>query len=278
MTSRSTLKPEWFDLSNYDVCSTWALGDWAQAVGLRSFLIQLAEDHQNHPSGDHWRHVILQHVGSNAQLPTCQEDDDENDEPAALPPRKSVAALSLEEATFIHHRFRDSLENRDCAILSEEDAKLLIKTPEDSPFANDVYDETLFKKLGYEVAAELYFTHVTVDLSAPDEILFEDFKHYVETERARLNWHSRTKRFSPRDFQDWHQNRLLPFLDLTLWARAKEVKLTNADIAEILFPDEYDVDLVSRVRRTVKPKAELLVSDAIVDALHAQEAIEQTCT
>jgi hypothetical protein len=46
---------------------------------------------------------------------------------------------------------------------------------------------------------------------------------------------------------------------LTLWARSQNALITQHVLGEAIFPDDDDVDLTDRIRRTTHPKAQALL-------------------
>ena len=60
---------------------------------------------------------------------------------------------------------------------------------------------------------------------------------------------------------------ILPYLDLTLWAQAHGVEITQHAIGSALFPDEYDVNLAERIRKVTKPRALKVSTESYVRAL-----------
>jgi hypothetical protein len=52
---------------------------------------------------------------------------------------------------------------------------------------------------------------------------------------------------------------LLPYIDLMIVAKQEKKHITQPQIARLIFPDEYEVDITERVRRTTKTNAEWLM-------------------
>jgi hypothetical protein len=268
MGQKSKNNPKWFDLSDYEPCISWSVREWCNAIALRQFLFKVMQDSERYIGTPDWQEFILRHIELMAEKLRS---------PAEKPEQsyRAVAPLTMEQASFIFDDFQSSLDEGEMAISSADDIQNLLANSLESPIAGNSYDQTRIPPGNCHGPRDLIgYIHAAIDLSAPDEILVEHFKKYVAQQRASLNWQSREKTVSERDFRDWHHLRLLPFLDLTLWSKASGIKLTNIHLANLLFPDEYDVDLVSRVRRTVRPKAENLLSQDILNALETQSISE----
>ncbi len=126
-----------------------------------------------------------------------------------------------------------------------------------------------------------------ININATDEQLISDFKGFLDEVRKIVLLPKRTtargktfgrKNFTSADFRKWSSLQILAYLDLTAWARFTNKQLTHHMLGEVLFPNEYDVDLTERVTKTVKPLAEFLTSRSGIEALAAQEYSEQDNT
>lgn len=104
-------------------------------------------------------------------------------------------------------------------------------------------------------------TNVSIDLAATDEQIKQDFCHWLSEYRKAIGYESNKKNFSDKNLAEWVQWRLLPYLDLLFVAAIEEKTLTQPKMARLIFSDEYDVDIVDRLRRTTKPKAEWLMRE-----------------
>lgn len=115
--------------------------------------------------------------------------------------------------------------------------------------------------------SENYGEHeLVVNTDAPASVLIEAFKEWLEATQAA----SRPRAFSDKDIQRWNDNRLLLAIDIELYARLKNNKLTYLQIANLLYPDEFEIDSVQKVRQTTLPNAKKLLSEKVILAMHAQ--------
>jgi hypothetical protein len=127
--------------------------------------------------------------------------------------------------------------------------------------------DLLFKQAGF---FEDGMARLTIDLNATDEQIVSDFRHWLTEYRKSTGIKAPTNNFTEKHFKEWQQWRVLPYIDLVMMAKAEGKSLTQARIAGLIFPDERDIDIVDRVRRTTKPKAEWLVTEATCNAMEAQ--------
>jgi hypothetical protein len=122
----------------------------------------------------------------------------------------------------------------------------------------------------------LHSAFAQVDLWNSDEKLVEDFKAWVKTEKAKRyidvvdnkgssKIPDKIRKHPPTqaDFNQWAENNVLPYLDLTLWAKANQGKITLETLGEALFAaNELVDDTTLKVTRSTKPKADELMDQS----------------
>lgn len=114
-----------------------------------------------------------------------------------------------------------------------------------------------------------------VDLNTPDDILFESFKKFVSDARKHPAFQDESipyKAFSDGIIKNSHINkwrslRLLAFFDLKILSMATGSKLTMKNYGDILFFDDFDVDTTEKVRKTLIPLAEEVMSPGYLNNL-----------
>ena len=112
--------------------------------------------------------------------------------------------------------------------------------------------------------------NVSVDLHASDDKLLDDFKAWLRSARAATGVRGPSGRLQRSDFMKLHEFRVLPYLDLTLWAECRGLKFTQQLLGATLFPDEYHVALSDRIRKVVAPMSAAACSPPHLEALFAQ--------
>ncbi len=117
--------------------------------------------------------------------------------------------------------------------------------------------------------------NLTVDLSATDEQLIADYKRCLTASRKALGKVAPQQNFCAKDFCKWFENGILPYIDLTLWARAHNISITQNALGEAIFPNEDDADTTERIRRTTKPQATYLLREETCRALEYQATSEK---
>lgn len=119
------------------------------------------------------------------------------------------------------------------------------------------------------------YAHVVINLSATDEQIKNDFSHWLTHYRQAISYQNQKRLFTQVDFDYWVEYGVIPYLDLALIAKIEGKKITQNKLARMIFPNEYDVDIVERVRKVTKPTAEWLIKSEIYAALSTQLAYEK---
>ncbi|MBN3777953.1 hypothetical protein G3O06_10350 [Burkholderia sp. Ac-20345] len=159
----------------------------------------------------------------------------------------------------------------DALTILDKDVHVEAKFDEKATQAYEKLDVPAWKMLtdlGVDISGEVF---VSVDLYASEEKLIDDFRIWLRATRSALGAPNIKRRFSGTDFERWHQNRILGYLDLTFWAQINGFRLTNEVIGSALFPNEYNVSLSERVRKVVAPLALSASSSPFIEALLSQE-------
>lgn len=149
------------------------------------------------------------------------------------------------------------------ALLDEE-----VQAIRENPF------DLLMKSRGIE---SLRWCTLMANLNATDEQLERDFKSWLAEARELLAVPSPRREFSPVEFNRWINAAVLPYFDLTFWASANDFKFTQATLANAIFPDEFDVDLTEKLRKTTIPMTNEIICDSrIINGLKLQAQAELT--
>lgn len=130
--------------------------------------------------------------------------------------------------------------------------------------------EPLDKPLPGRVSPQANWASIRVNLDATDQQIIEDFKVYLTACRQDAEATPRDKNYTDNDAQKWHRNGVLPYLDLTIWARSENIMITQHVLGQAIFPDDFLGDPTDRIRRTTKPMAEGLQSKACFGVFYAQ--------
>jgi hypothetical protein len=113
-----------------------------------------------------------------------------------------------------------------------------------------------------------------VDLHSSDEKLAADFSAWVKATRLQTGIAAPRKKFTAVDFSNWSDSGILPYLDLTLWASANEIEITQQLLGTTIYPSEFNVNLAERIRKVTRPLAKLMTREVFTDALRGQAMAE----
>lgn len=92
-----------------------------------------------------------------------------------------------------------------------------------------------------------------------DEVIIAAIKEELVKIRSRQRNNS-GKRYSDSYIQNLVNDNVIPYIDLMLWQKITKNYLTDTQIANLILPNEYNIDRVNKVRKTVKVKADELLS------------------
>ena len=121
-----------------------------------------------------------------------------------------------------------------------------------------------------------YKKFLEVNLLASNEQILNEFKDWlINTRNHSINPKSLKRQFSPQDFQDWRSSKILPYWDLTNIAMIQKTAIPFHVLGKALFPDEYDIDLTERIRKTTKRKCQFIFSEEVISALMLQVCSEE---
>lgn len=255
------LDTSWFSLKNYVSVDAFGLREWERQLTVRSYMWWCSNNQLDafNEICDTWIEIIK----TAPIIPNYDGDLRKWKRQQEYNP----ACFYSVSSTPAYHFWCGSSDDRlsdvweACRLEDEGNA-----TEEQLKLADTPYD-LLYLQRG--VSCEQH-TNVVIDLTASDEQITNDFKKWLAAFRKATGYHSHVKNFTSKNLAEWSKWRLLPYIDLMLVAKANRAEITQNKIARLIFDDEYEVDIVDRLRRTIKPKAEWLIREETVTAMHAQ--------
>jgi hypothetical protein len=136
----------------------------------------------------------------------------------------------------------------------------------------DTFDkEIALQPLGIDNAIN---AKVSINLFATDKQIKKDFSDWLKKTRQLTNIKSQKKLFSQVDFDYWIEYGVIQYLDLVLIAKIERKKITQPQLARLIFPNtvDIDIDITERLRKVTKKTADLLIMNKIHKSLFAQLA------
>jgi len=249
----------WFDLKNYNKLSEHNLEGWFQEILLRRLIFSNA---------DEALYESFYEAIKNAPVtPITDLGDELGEEFRGQSPRfpfNTFSVKSVEASTFRHIATDSCLDDIwsqcDYTCDSPREQQKLV----DSPLG------LIYKERGYVDSHHF----VAVDLTAYDTQIMSDFRHWLTEYRNVIGVEPSKKKFAQTKFDYWIAYGVIPYLDLTMTAKKEGKKITQNKLARLIFPDEFDIDIVGRMRQVTKPEAEYLMSNGW-EALAAQLGAEE---
>lgn len=116
---------------------------------------------------------------------------------------------------------------------------------------------------------------IVVSIAATDEQIIKDFTSWLKNIRSHKNMGpTEKKNFNKKNINEWIEFKLIPYVDLAIWAASRNSVITQSLMANLLFPqspDDGDIFYdAERIRKSTKRKAEYLMSPICVKALDMQ--------
>lgn len=271
-----------FDIQKYSVARGLDERGWSSNLRSRKFI-----------QGEWvWTQTesVIQHILYHLDNPVGRgnEGTRDGDKLSALPVEdlNVMSAWSLQSSVIENDALRDACEAWDVRMNSSDPidgdptseawwAEFRRRDKEDSKDDHLLFGS--FDELVGTNVGQRDFAHVQINMAAPDEVLVSDFKRWLAEKRASDVYVSvPVRKFTAADFARWTQKRVLAYLDVTLAARFFRVPMPFHKIGALLYPDLQDVDVAEKVRKTVAPLAEEMMTyeflAAIGEAANAKRA------
>jgi len=287
--------PAWFKLSKYLTKNTMDLDEWHENLVWRSsFLVFLCDELEQHREliesyfYEKDGRKLLWTTASGARRyssPGLWEKPSENSLNTTTVNSMTVGTV----ATFIATSRDDDSQlgrqlSKAASVVQETNAVVDIERGDAAP---DGLDEVIrLHKKQIEAAAvarlgepfdslernELSLIndgtlHVEVNLLAPDKLILADFKSWRGAARKKFKMPARSE-FSAASRQAWVKARVLPYLDLTLWAALEQETIPEQIMLHALYGDEIVPD--GKLKRTVKKHAHWLIRPPVLLTMLAQ--------
>lgn len=124
---------------------------------------------------------------------------------------------------------------------------------------------------------------ISIDITLDNKTLKHAFEDWLKGIRDVMgNPKKLGNPIGEKDFVDWSKYAVLPAFDLLYWKALGQIKLTDAAIGYLLWPDQdpsikFDdvVDTTDRYRRTTKPLIWRVISSKMYERLRRQTTLEK---
>jgi len=261
--------PEQFNLTNYNICTKWTLKDWVKALVSRwrlrldwqeAMLISNAKPNEFQSSRVNLKSEIFRIIEDPAysigEISTLYRNGSPIADQTVF--RYFFSTQNAEDPNYEvwYERFQNALLNWPERSALDEDSTIA-KSPSEPADTWPLVYTTPSWKMQKEVGDFYGHYAISVNLGASDDRLLEEFRAWVKRTRKESGQRILPKRFDRSKFDDWHQSRLLPYLDLKLWTEVHGFRMTNDEIGKALFPvsrgdDGAELGSADNIRRTIQ--------------------------
>lgn len=247
--------PTWFEIKNYDTTKNFTARDWYQQLFVRKFCQEIGNENS----------FVKQVISAIRENPII---DVLNDDSFSLIKGYSVFANNISFMPGIHpmtaHEFVTIEKDIDPIKLelarnwsrqNHLNPKVLYSTEIDLPI-NKLNPN--FKK----------FIAMSINSNLPKSLLMKQFEEFLDS----LQIKDSEKRYQQLDFRNWYKYGVLPYLDLDVWQKEANKRITNLTFANAIHADEVRGE--ENIRKTTSHLAKTLLSYESLKELAGQAYIE----
>lgn len=279
MIKKIKICPDWFDIDNYNICTSFTRYSWEYALLFRRFTIQFVSNrnsNQNQYEVEYYKKQIKQYASKEFLLEASSMKCEDSCH-SFLEKEESISNISYCDLLTMYenlqyhdnksiHYMSEIIKNRDKCykMFKKEEEKLGIF--DEHPFWGDYLSEDILPD-NWSVFAEIPLyedseAFARVNLRNNDEDIINSFKEWLQKTRA-IRGQKKTNKMSDNELNRLAQFKVLPYIDLYLWAELTGEKLTLYQMASLLYPDEYEIDIKERLRSCTIPRAKALINSFI---------------
>jgi hypothetical protein len=250
-------KPTWFQLERYNNTAELTITEWFVNIATRKILSRTL-DNNNYEMFDEYFNKIKEFgILNENDIPLPPRYDISNTDTLFTP---SVSPVTFDDILNTYYTIPDNFRCDPSQELDDILIKIGFLEFCNSPI--DIYEEKMDVWPGE--------ARIKVSMLASDEQILSDIKKFITALRKAVNTKTLKNNISSATFKRWAEMRVLPYMDLELWARNEKVNIPEHIYGNLLFPDETNIDVTERIRKTVKPLAKKLLSNELIWALEHQ--------
>jgi len=269
------IKPKWFDLSNYDALANLDKPNWAVQLACRYYFFFEATKKprplEKKPTtkeirtqlDELFKNPVIPHPeGKNSQL-NMDEHQPANYAGLFQANIRPLTCFRLSELyNYLPERYIRTFNEAGWKSKRDE---LFIR------YGNKLVSETCLRRYtnlmgdGHDYGL-LATRYLDLNLLATDEQLINDFKQYLKEERE-ISAFVEGGNMKPGILAKLFSDRVLPYLDLILWAKYNDIEISYYALGSWLFPDS-DVDPAEKIRRGTKKLADRVLTNNFISTLY----------
>jgi len=264
--------PEWFSLEKYDTANTLDAAGWYVQLYIRArCLSYLADGEDISVMLNLIRDEPIIDVTANSDLSFHYYRGMFYEEPIIEQSRHGVHSLTVHELYMAAINMEESKRVQAKAFFELVLHSLWGVSPE-SPKDRSVLSREktafLYEPVHHVLSKPLDQALLGVNLLLPDKELVERFKEYLPVLRKECDAPIFSEKWHRPDFAEWARLGVLPYLDLMLWEKEQDAKISYFIMEQAIFPSSEGSE--DRVRKTTAPKSKELISRKSLALLRAQ--------
>ena len=252
--------PKSFCLENYAGTESLDAGGWAQALLVRERL-QRRYKYSNLVSGvvndqfiyTLFKDPLFQRKSSPIQINRLEIGE---------PPLRQLTVSDLHELIYFLNAYPGAKEvDRHYANLWSN--KTIERLSESAETFTSAHVDSIYS------SNKIY---LSVDMTCSNELLIQEFKRVLMSAReARDIDHKKDSNFNDENFKKWHKLAILPYLDLSLWAKANGVSIKPSVFSKAIYKlSDKEYDNTRTITDKVKPRASELMQREALKTLFTQ--------
>lgn len=235
--------PDGFDINKYDVCKYFSRSAWLEALLIRELDLPVIKNREKLALAIIGRQEEYQglanFVGNDLSYP-------------------SVLPTSLYDFLFALSRYEPDGDEIKAVNFFIKKVRSPLYWDAAIDYVCDAYDfDVVYADISRESCSKL----LTVNLQETDEIILGEFKKWLSEQRVERGDSIKrsSKQIDDKTLESWAEYKLLAYIDLLDWCDVTGNRFTHNQMGSLLYPDEYNVDVSERVRKTLpKMKEEAL--------------------
>jgi hypothetical protein len=233
--------PSWFNLNDYKPASNLDAKGWLEQLTSRHSVLQ-SYDSLSHIESTTKDEMVLKTM---LRIPHSQAEShlDNLKYKGIFPEMGEDSNSGISRNLINPFTFRD---NQELKQLTEENI--------DPTIQDSLLDVPLHEHLNLPECI------VYVDIFANREKVLAEFTEWLDSERDKIGMEGK---YTNSDFKCWTNFCVLPYLDLKIWCRLNNVTIPDNQMGKILFPDESEVGLATRVTETKEMADKLMTWDTM---------------
>ena len=237
--------PSWFNIENYSICDSFSRYSWEYSILLRQLLINeisLKDRTKKNGKKQLANQLLINRlieISSPKILLKASAMKSEESIPSFLEKEKSISDLSYCDLLTIYENLQYQ-ENKSLDYMKD-----IIKHRDEC----------------HEMFKEEDDAHIRVNLRNNDEDIINSFKEWLQNTRQKTDI-IRSNRISDKELTKLSQFKTLAYIDLFLWMKITDIKLTQYQIANLLYPNEFDIDIKERLKACTIPRATMVLNSS----------------